>query len=316
MADLWVLSKPSRQISIDKQHVPADVHDLYQELSLISHMVGLIPKAVVERFRQLPNTTIHAFQVDTSCNTDVTVLHNQVTRVVSISIDANTCFADEHSEPSWNYKVHTPLLELALSGIPEVGEFNITRASPCPIFVKLEQDKHQREVQIDTVFMQSKLVDYSINIKPEPDTPFAHFIHDVVATQEPGLRTLMPTMYVPVRLRPQAIVIETKVDKSPTDPLLQLYTWARATCIRLQQLMLLNTADIITQPLLQAVGHDWKLWFARDTASHIDLYGPVAIGSTKTVLGTYKLVRSLRALGWWAAGPYRQWFEAEVLGIS
>ncbi|CAJ2510572.1 Uu.00g095410.m01.CDS01 [Anthostomella pinea] len=90
-------------------------------------------------------------------------------------------------------------------------------------------------------------------------------------------------MYAPVRPRPQAVAIETKVANAASDPLVQLTIWAAASFERLRQLQApaggdggngdadddaLEMESIITLPLIQVRGHDWQLWFARD-APHI-----------------------------------------------
>ena len=51
-------------------------------------------------------------------------------------------------------------------------------------------------------------------------------------------------------------------------------------------------------------GHDWHVWFARDTPDATDLYGPFLLGLATTLMDTFKLVRSSRALGEWAGGSF------------
>jgi hypothetical protein len=75
-------------------------------------------------------------------------------------------------------------------------------------------------------------------------------------------------------------------------------------------------AEIIALPLVQVRGHDWHVWFARDTPDATGLYDPFLIGLATTLIDAFKLVGSLRALGEWAGVPFRQWFEREILGLD
>lgn len=166
--------------------------------------------------------------------------------------------------------------------------------------------------------MQSKLVDYSINLAPEPDSALAEAIRAALSLLPTNVQTVTPTRYVPVRTRPQAIAIETKVVAWAGDPLVQLAIWAMVSIQRtrdLRRVCCLPDAtsvhggeNIITLPLVQVCNHEWSMYFAKESSKTLDLYGPIRLGSTANLMGTFKLVRSLRALGEWADHDYRKWF--------
>ncbi|RWA05847.1 hypothetical protein EKO27_g9250 [Xylaria grammica] len=182
-----------------------------------------------------------------------------------------------------------------------------TTATLCPSLVPIAERSGEA--------LQSKLVDYALHLVPARHTPLADAIDHFVAAQAPGMRTVAPTMYDPVRRRPQAVAIETKAVNSASDPLVQLTVWAQATFTRFRQLIESShggkqTMPVLTLPLIEVRGHEWHLWFSQDAAQTFELYGPLMIGSTETVLNTFKLVRSLRVLGEWVDTDFKSWIES------
>lgn len=73
---------------------------------------------------------------------------------------------------------------------------------------------------------------------------------------------------------------------------------------------------MISHPLVIVTSDEWVLHIAVDRGDRIDILGRVRLGDTDSWLGMYKLMKSLRALARWADGRMREWFEAEVLGMS
>jgi hypothetical protein len=70
---------------------------------------------------------------------------------------------------------------------------------------------------------------------------------------------------------------------------------------------------IITLPLLYIIGHDWKLSFACWRGNRIEIMGPLALGDTTTLLGTYTIIAVLRKIGDWITTVYRDWTEKMFL---
>lgn len=69
-------------------------------------------------------------------------------------------------------------------------------------------------------------------------------------------------------------------------------------------------------PLVQVVGHDWKLAFAwveragdGDLGSSIVIMGEIPMGSTLNLVQAYRLLASLRRLALWADNDFRHWME-------
>jgi hypothetical protein len=73
-------------------------------------------------------------------------------------------------------------------------------------------------------------------------------------------------------------------------------------------------------PLVLVQGHDWKLMIASlvkgdyaegeggEQPDEVFIHGDWVMGDTRGVLGVYKLVESVRALGRWTRDVYQPWF--------
>ena len=122
------------------------------------------------------------------------------------------------------------------------------------------------------------------------------------------------TGYLPLRYKPAAVTIETKVTSSARDPLLQLGIWIAAWHERMSQIrtfrcqalqlsaeerLQLFHVPLVSVPLIMVTSFEWELYFVCDNQSHISLYGPISLGSTRSLLSAYTLVTSLEAIGRW-----------------
>ncbi len=62
-------------------------------------------------------------------------------------------------------------------------------------------------------------------------------------------------------------------------------------------------------PVLLVVCENWELYFAFDRDGEFEVCGPLEIGSTVTVDGSYRLLEVLRLLASWVAGDFCGWVE-------
>ncbi|KAJ8108998.1 hypothetical protein ONZ43_g6260 [Nemania bipapillata] len=134
------------------------------------------------------------------------------------------------------------------------------------------------------------------------------------------------TAYKPLAKSPIGLSIETK-RANPSgagDPLVQLGVWVAAwhkrmtflrdTLIRYGKNLSQEWAneDLVSVPLIQVLGHKWKMYFARFTSSNITLYDPVNIGSTESIIQIYSLTASLEAINEWIKTSFKvgleRWF--------
>ncbi|KAI0520841.1 hypothetical protein F5B22DRAFT_598593 [Xylaria bambusicola] len=127
------------------------------------------------------------------------------------------------------------------------------------------------------------------------------------------------TEYLPLRYKPIAVTIETKGKSSTRDPLLQLGIWIAAWHERMLQVRTFRsqavklTAEerkelfsmkLVSVPLIVITSYEWGLYFACDHQSSIEMYGPISIGSTRSLLSAYALLTSLEAIGTWIDTKY------------
>ncbi|KAK0634152.1 hypothetical protein B0T14DRAFT_86963 [Immersiella caudata] len=122
------------------------------------------------------------------------------------------------SEAAWNTDVHMPLLHLALQGSPAVGAYNMsvqhlsilhpllatihrTTAGPCRELLPKNLAAEESE---------AKLVDPSINIRPETEPAVAEHIRLLLAAEPATLRIINKSLHKLLCRRPSAVCIETK----------------------------------------------------------------------------------------------------------
>jgi hypothetical protein len=198
----------------------------------------------------------------------------------------------------------------------------------------------------------SKKVDYVLVLDIADGTPLKTVISDLTqsaALDEDGLPSgdrppphVNQTTYYPIRDSPIAVSIETKQDYSSRDPVLQLGIWVAAWHRRMMSLYtarglaLLDEqfqnasnidqqpssspqeaapmrAKVVSLPLIVTTGHDWQVYFACDRDNSIEMYGPLRMGSTATLLDAYVLLASLSSLKEWIETTFyqamRDWFQ-------
>ncbi|KAH8753812.1 hypothetical protein F5883DRAFT_356436, partial [Diaporthe sp. PMI_573] len=117
------------------------------------------------------------------------------------------------------------------------------------------------------------------------------------------------TTYYPIRDSPIAVSIETKQDYSSRDPVLQLGIWVAAWHRRMMSLYTAPApmrAKVVSLPLIVTTGHDWQVYFACDRDNSIEMYGPLRMGSSATLLDAYVLLASLSSLKEWIETTFYQ----------
>lgn len=187
----------------------------------------------------------------------------------------------------------------------------------------------------------SKKVDYVLALELPDGDPLkvrAMLLAEVPAPADNCLTYVNQTIYRPLFENLIAVSIETKASsESKTDSFVQLCIWVaawhnRMESLRMQLLQLqdnlpsssdsaaetegsgsrLPSNRLVSVPMIEVIGHNWVLHFACDEGNSIRTYGPVEIGSTKSVLEVYKLISSLEAIGAWIRGTFRErmgeWF--------
>ncbi|KAK7509448.1 uncharacterized protein IWZ02DRAFT_156979 [Phyllosticta citriasiana] len=216
--------------------------------------------------------------------------------------------ADGGHESSWNSEVHTPLLRAALKGLDTVDLADMMKAKTHP--QTLVSYLPAANMQI---MASRKMVDYAIVLNVGPSWPLYDRLRSVLqqddeskfinASDQPGLH-----------LRPIAIGIETKRPKNcdRNEAEAQLTVWATLQLRRVRQ-VIGNDQQLPGFPVLLVLGHCWDIYFVipsgNDAKDEVRLYGPSLIGHTRSFLGVYRLLGSLRALYKWVGTDFKAWWD-------
>ncbi|KAI1498687.1 hypothetical protein F5X99DRAFT_431577 [Biscogniauxia marginata] len=245
----------------------------------------------------------------------------ELRQVRSVADAASDCQLECQSEAAWNARVHNPLLLLALAGKrgKTVKPWITTTAT-------MISESKTRSIDTGEI-MSSKMVDFCLTI--ELRSPKA--VQQVLMRQPcDNLRTINQTMYPPLRFRPIAVAIETKIETSASMGESQLGIWTKGW---LNRMGLFGVPECPPVPLIHIRGHEWYVllgWTGAeyqqqepdpggfDTSeeaptgmreSKLLITMEQAIGDTRSLLGIYKLLRSIRLLADWAEADFREWFE-------
>ncbi|SCO54646.1 uncharacterized protein FFNC_15607 [Fusarium fujikuroi] len=231
-----------------------------------------------------------------------------------IRCEANQCKLSDCSEASWNMHVHMPLLKHALSGHSTVRVEPGMSAKIAAPFLPTANGK--------ATVVESKMVDFTLLLwlnkgKPhssahdpphsEADSQLITGIAKHVWHQPPGTQFVNQSLYAPLQFAPIACNIETKTSTSPNQGKLQLSVWTAARFKRISELLPNHKPPTI--PLIHVVGHEWHISFASFHGTHIEVAEELAMGDTRTIIGLYQLIASLRKLGDWIETRYRTWVE-------
>ncbi|KAI0864249.1 hypothetical protein F4860DRAFT_465640, partial [Xylaria cubensis] len=57
-------------------------------------------------------------------------------------------------------------------------------------------------------------------------------------------------------------------------------------------------------PVIKICDHNWIMYFACDSAYSVDVYGPIRLGSTHSVLDACTLITTLQYLKKWIKGHF------------
>lgn len=210
--------------------------------------------------------------------------------------------------------------------LPDSTGLTVSRTS-----AKMLPDLVPRNIATGDV-LQSHMVDFCLTI--EPNNP-----HNMLKllSMDAGPPTINQTTYEPMCLRPIAVAIETKTEKSPVTGRNQLAIWTKAWLNRINAFVPSKPPPPL--PLLRIIGHSWFIMFAweeepvvtapkqmsdpftTDTSDDepgqaarkkLVLMGDVLLGDTRSLIGIYKLLKGLRRLAAWANKEFREWFDNAI----
>lgn len=111
---------------------------------------------------------------------------------------------------------------------------------------------------------QGKMVDYAMCLEYGRAEPIFGRIRNTLQFEPTNCQYINHTSYEPVRFRPIAISIETKVTGNETEATAQLSVWVVAQFKRLQSIIQRSgvSSEMTVLPLIHIQGHDWFVTLA------------------------------------------------------
>ncbi|GAW23560.1 hypothetical protein ANO14919_131270 [Xylariales sp. No.14919] len=170
--------------------------------------------------------------------------------------DAASCQLECQSELAWNALVHCRVFQWALaqSAGKTMKSWLTTTATIVP-----ELAPRTGPLTDDATTTASKMVDFCLTIEPgRPDQ-----VDDMLSRQpHERLYTLNQTMYAPLRFRPVAVAVETKIDTAASTGETQLGIWTKAWLNRVSLLLGLPSGAAPAPappplPVIRIRGHEW-----------------------------------------------------------
>ena len=232
-------------------------------------------------------------------------LHGELNTIRDITATTIRFINTSRSEATWNDHIHGPILRLAVSRTAHVGAENITQAAIAKAFIPAARG------ELET--LGGKMIDYALLLRPEKQLAIriANFVDGF-----DGPRTFNQSTHGALCYEPTGVLIETKVDiRRRAEGKAQLGIWLAAWYGRVARFAPLPSEDSGTPtnlpflPVLLVVCENWELYFAFDKGGEFEVCGPLEIGSTVTVDGSYRLLEVLRLLASWVASEFCGWVE-------
>ena len=218
---------------------------------------------------------------------------------------------DRVCEVTWNNRVHSPLLELALGDYWESKEVDFATLTTA----RIADASLLPTCSTEKTTMQSKMVDFAIVIKSSFE--MSKSIRDKLRNDSFNIDSINHTSVTALRCSPISISIVTKRDTLDVETaIVQLGTWVAAHFARLTQLTKdAKEVKMPALPLLLVQGSEWKFLLADRQEDLILILRGQCLGNTTSIEGCYQVVATIRRLAKWTVEVYRPWFEREVLGL-
>jgi hypothetical protein len=204
---------------------------------------------------------------------------------------ATECESNEHSEASWNGRVHTYLLDLAFDNETFIGKLGFLdwwdSRSTHNAQATLTYTAHSTRARIESdtlplscagLPIESKMVDLAVYLESDDKTNDA--LRKLAARDPFNSVSWNQTCYSPLQKRPLAISFETKLTGRDWDSAkIQMSIWATAQLNKLERLVAQDGGGLPGLPFLPLVviqGHEWYFMAATrhhmETVRHLHLF--------------------------------------------
>ncbi|KAK6067993.1 hypothetical protein SCUP234_11327 [Seiridium cupressi] len=266
VADLRLLNKPIEyRAMVDKDLLPDELQHLLEVIYSHEYDRAIFPHIIKDEIvaclsgRSPPPD--HTFYYSGEKSTDKTRARLRRLRdIIQASLESAHW---ARSEPAWNLLVHWPILQEALSDIPDIEPELITTAQILPSFLPDMPDL--------TTTSQARLVDFALLYRPSDSSPDHDLLRNLLRSLQSSTATLNQSDYGPLRHFPAPVAIETKTASGDVEEAkVQLGVWIGAWYKRMKNLCPASaTQRLFGIPLLLVDGHRWSLYVAQDSDSEI-----------------------------------------------
>ncbi|KAI9762284.1 MAG: hypothetical protein M1840_001428 [Geoglossum simile] len=339
MADLDSAVPPivTREIDPDDEaRLPQSVCRLRDSVRTYNRLRGALPSCIQSVITSaLGNEFAEGFYFSSDERTSDTWLEFW-REIQTVRENARLCSSEDKPEPSWGEEVVRPMLNLGIKYwrtarktdwsenilfgiwistnaliIPidspvAVGAENLTTAAISPQLAP----KDARGCPFEF-----KKVDYGMFLALDPDS--SQLIKERLQWLDFPDKSVNQTMAGYLRNKPLVMFMELKKANPGVNPVVQLGICASALLSRLNRLSHRDKTDFLPLPILQVVGHEWKVYYLHYSASEgVMLRGPEDIGSTLKRESMFQIIRVLGAIADYAVDEYWPWFKSNILQSS
>ncbi|KAF4503952.1 hypothetical protein G6O67_008578 [Ophiocordyceps sinensis] len=205
-----------------------------------------------------------------------------VDEVRIITNNSRYCAMHRAAEAVWNTEVHHQILRCALRG----DEGNIGSSL------------------VNFTICTSALINrHIVNRGPSKMVDFCFYIDsDVASRSDPAVKDAVADL--------RACIASKKQAGSHDDATLQIGTWHAAQWkflarIRASKGLTVDGLDFLPGLIVQ--GNDWFFVASTRKSDETTLWTEQPIGSTRSALGTYQVIRAVQYLAWWCEDVYWPW---------
>ncbi|KAL9597966.1 MAG: hypothetical protein Q9219_004797 [cf. Caloplaca sp. 3 TL-2023] len=299
--------------------LPQEAQNLYNDISRIGSSFQVLPKFQDHVMHYMVDQGNDQREVERQCNrplpnsrpdgpfegfksSDDFLLWDAVKTLQRAAMD---CRNDGVSDSEWNSAVSYPLLKLALKGEYEDGGIAVYDVSTARIGDKtLLPGKGTKAYE-----NEAKLVDLAMVIRVKPFSTMDRKISNLLRDMN-GL-SVNPSEAQYLRFNPISMPITRNGELMAN---LQLATWVHCQ-FEIMARLSRRPSQMPILPLIMIQAHSWYLLIAYKRQDEIIIFRELQLSAegTRSVIGIFQLLDSLKRLAHWTHHDFRDWYNSNVI---